>query len=67
MKIPAIIEVLQIVSKYLRENDQYVQAEHDVIFLPIGNDKSISEDDAKRLLELGAFKSQESDTWAVFS
>lgn len=67
MKIDEIIETLQIISKYTYERNQWVQAEHDVVFLPVGNDIAISKEDEARLLELGAFRSRETDTWAFYS
>jgi hypothetical protein len=68
VKIKEIIETLQIVAKYAtRSSDQWCQGEHDALFLPLANDAQISTQDEARLLQLGAFRSNESDTWALFT
>ena len=66
-KRSAIIEGLQILSKYYPEDD-YCSAEHDQFF-GADHDESIvmSESDKKRLDELGWFIDSEVDSWAVFT
>jgi hypothetical protein len=63
-----IIETLQIVDRLMPDSSRsWLQAEHDVIYLPMGNETAISAEDEKRLIDLGAFKSSQSDTWAVLT
>lgn len=62
--LDGLVEILQIIKKYPGSN---VQAEHDVIYLNMNYNEEVSREDAKRLYELGAFFSDESDGWQVFA
>jgi hypothetical protein len=58
-----LIEALQIAEKY--DADGWTESDHDVIFLmPLGT--NVSEEDVKRLEDLGCHVSEEYDCWAMF-
>jgi hypothetical protein len=68
MTLDKMIETLQIVAKYVDDpSAEWCSAEHDILYLPLDNDDEISEEDAKRLDELGAHKSSDVDCWAIFT
>lgn len=66
-KRSAIMEGLQILSKYYPEDD-YCSAEHDVFFAG-DNDENVlmSKEDTERLDTLGWFVDDEIDSWAIFT
>lgn len=59
-----LIEGLKIIEKY--DPSEYVCAEHDIIFCAHAN-VNVSDEDAKRLEELGFFIDSETDSWAFFT
>jgi hypothetical protein len=67
VNLKSIVEVLQIVAKYSKDDKDYCCAEHDILFLPLQNDAPISPEDEARLLELRAHRSSEGECWAVFT
>jgi hypothetical protein len=67
MTLDKIIEALQITTKYCDPAKSWLQGEHDIIFLPIMNDVELDPKDEARLLELGAHRSSEGDSWACFT
>jgi hypothetical protein len=66
MTLDKMIETLQIVAKYVDPAKSWCQAEHDELYLPLELDAAISDEDAKRLDELGAAKS-DADCWSIFT
>lgn len=65
MNITRLQKVLTIVSKYVNPETEWVEAQHDIIFLPLFENAKISTEDLAELDELGAFISSDSDCWAV--
>lgn len=70
MKIKELIEVLTILSKYMKdglETDYFIGAEHDIVYFYV-DDEACPEDseDGQRLTELGLFVSSE-DNWAMWT
>ena len=59
-----LIEALTIFAKYMSEDNKYPTAcEHDILYI-CGLEREISEEDAKRLEELGFFPND--DGWASY-
>lgn len=61
--IKDVIRGLQILSKYLPENEFLGGADHDIIY--VCDPVEVSEEDAKELNELGFFLSDYHDCWAM--
>ena len=68
MNIANIIEGLQIAQKYLSKSDDYICADHDIIYILRAYDVNgrpvVTDVDAQRLRELGFII--EDDAWAAF-
>lgn len=62
--VAGLIEILEIINKYPGSD---TQAEHDVLYLNMKYDVEVSREDAKRLYELGAFFSDETYSWQVYT
>lgn len=61
-----IQEGLTILAKYADENE-YLSAEHDILYGPVIKDGAeISEEDAKKLDELGWHVDSLTNSWAAF-
>ena len=62
-----LIEALTILYKYMSVETKYpTHCEHDVLFV-FGVDKEISEEDTRRLKELGFFKNEDYDnSWKSY-
>lgn len=60
-----LIEALQIFSKYT-DTKYPTHCEHDVLMIMEVDEDSVTEDEAKRLDELGFFWSEEYECWASF-
>ena len=60
-----ILKGLEILSKYVDLNKEYICAEHDEICLP-GNPSAVSTEDTKALDALGIFVDEETDSYKCF-
>lgn len=60
-----LIEALQIFSKYT-DTKYPTHCEHDILMIMEVDEDSVTEDEAKRLDELGFFWSEEYECWASF-
>ena len=59
---------LNILSKYLSKGEEsYVTAQHDILFAGPGLDGGISDEDKKKLEDLGWHFDEEFDCWARFT
>lgn len=67
MNIADFQKVLTIVSKYVDPQAEWLEASHDVIFLPIHRETKLSTEDKKELNNLGAYLSSDYDCWSVFT
>jgi hypothetical protein len=66
MNFENFVKTLAVVAKYAKPTD-YLQAEHDIIFLPLMKDTAITAEDEAELKRLGAHVSSEGDCWATFT
>ena len=60
--VESVIEGLQIFAKY--KPGKWCAAEHDIIYGPCSDSDQISDEDRKRLDEIGWFIDGDSDSWA---
>lgn len=67
MNISNLQKVLTIVSKYINPEENWCEAQHDIIYLPLMLCTKISAEDEAELDNLGAHKDSESDCWTVFT
>jgi hypothetical protein len=68
--INEVIEGLQILKKYAGENSSSIDAQHDVIYAGPSLDElegRLTEEDRKRLDELGWHEDTEGECWARFT
>ena len=67
MKLTDIITCLQIIAKYTHPNE-YISAEHDVIYLPADAELiPVDSEDGQKLEDLGCFISSETGSYAIFT
>jgi len=63
--MPKYSDVEKAMSVFKKYDDDFLEAEHDIIFGP-SLDIKFSEDDIKIIEELGWFKNDEYDCWAHY-
>lgn len=61
-----LIESLTILAKYLDETYAPTHCEHDILMVPGVTKEEVSEEDAKKLDDLGWHYDTEYDCWASF-
>lgn len=67
MNIKKAIRGMQIISKYVSEEDPCLMcSEHDIFYCGGGN-LPVSEEDRQELDQLGWFISEDCDSWAFFT
>lgn len=64
MRVNRFAEVLQLLIEAGFEGE-FLQADHDIIYLPVHEQHPVHEDFENKLSEAGAFWSDEYDCWCV--
>lgn len=66
MTLDKIQRVLEICAAHIDMKKAWLQAEHDIVYLPLMNDAKIPPEATIELETLGAFKS-DADCWAFYT